>query len=105
MIGNKTEEVFDNTDNNNNLITNVRQKVALYLDPRLKRCATVMNSEGWKKARYQFGNRYLNFYTHMKLNDMKLKKEKQKENKLSGKTPKTDSIESNKNNILVKLVA
>ena len=50
MMGNNTEEIFDN-NTDNKLIINSRQQVALYLDPRLKQRIAVMDLDGWKEAK------------------------------------------------------
>ena len=104
-MGDKTEEVFVNTDNYNNLIINVRQQVALYLDQRLKRRAAVMDSEGWKESKHHFENEHVKFYTHMKLYDMKLKKEQQKRKNYLAKPLKLIVLKVTKTMSFLKLGA
>ena len=99
MMGNNTEEIFDN-NTDNKLIINFGQQVALYLDPRLKQRIAVMDSDGWKEAKEHFKKEYTKFYTHMKLYDIKLKEEKQQQQQnLSNNTDNTNNLENNKDNV------
>ena len=75
FVGNREEVPFkvQEPSKEGQLDINDPQKVAMVLDPRIKRNAQVMDTNGWNNAGAILGREYVNFYCQCKDYDRKKK--------------------------------